>query len=169
MPPTSKRCQFCRKTFPTQRCVNQHISASTSCLNEWHKDIVRKNITLSPKRRRVNSPEPCVPDDHLPNLNPDPTHDFDVDNNQTNAEEADDGNSDPLTPKRYVEPFPGPAGDTLRREKTRFEILEEQQKLEGKAAWEPFASRAEWELAEWLMKNVGQKSTDKYLQLPIVS
>jgi hypothetical protein len=165
MPPTLKHCQFCQKGFTTQRAVNQHISASTTCLKEWHKNIVRENDSPSPKRRRVNSPDPCL----LPN--PDIPHNFDDADNCANLEDTDNKSDDvdPVTHRRYVEPFPGPAGETLRCEKTRFEILEGEQRTEGKAPWEPFASRAEWELAEWLVKNVRQRSTDKYLQLPIVS
>ena len=169
MPPTSKRCQFCQKTFNTQRGVSQHISASIICLNEWHKNIVKKDDNPSPKRRRINSPEPSFLDEELPY--PNPTLDFDAADNRADVEEVDDDsdNIDQATPKRYVEPFPGPAGDALRQEKTRFEILEGVQQMEGKTSWEPFASRAEWQLAEWLMKNVRQKAIDEYLQLPIVS
>lgn len=164
----SKRCQFCSKTFPTQRKVNQHISASAICLKEWHKNIANDNQI--PKRRRINSPEP-EPDDNIP-PNPYPIHDFDDADHQfqaeANVEEAEE-EVDEATPKRYIKPFPGPAGDALRHEKTRFVILEEIQQLEGRSRWEPFASKAEWELAEWLMKYVGQKATDEYLQLLIVS
>lgn len=160
MPPKSvKRCQFCRKVFATQRAVNQHISASKICLKEWHKTIVRKNDNLSAKRRRINSPEP-----NSNSLDDFPNADFDDTNNQANVEDADERDDN-----RYVEPFPGLAGEALRPEKTRFEIWQEIQQLEGKTPWEPFASREEWELVEWLMKNTGQKSTDDYLQLPIVS
>ena len=33
----------------------------------------------------------------------------------------------------------------------------------------PFEDQAEWDLACWLIRNVGQKSIDEYLKLPIVS
>jgi hypothetical protein len=156
MPPIlSKRCQFCRKAFPTQRAVNQHISASNPCLKEWHQIIDNPH-----KRRRTISPEPYLVHDNYFIPPPEP------------RQEPRQGTPDVIdqsTPKRYIEPFPGPAGEALRPEKTRFEILQRTQQLAGKPPWEPFADRAEWGLAEWLMKNVGQKSTDEYLQLPIVS
>ena len=38
-----------------------------------------------------------------------------------------------------------------------------------KNPWDLFASEQEWALAMWLRKNVGQKSTDEFLKLPIVS
>jgi hypothetical protein len=188
MPPISKRCEFCsfcKKSFPTQRGVRQHISASKKCLNEWHQEMVRKKETRSPKRMRTNSPDPSLLDCDYP----DPTSNFDDrldgrlgahledDSNEhsqlgAHLEDADDNNErdDHLaTLRRYVEPFPGPAGGVLRQEKTRFEILKENQLLDGKPPWEPFASREEWGLVQWLMTNVGQGSTDEYLKLPIVS
>jgi hypothetical protein len=69
---------------------------------------------------------------------------------------------------RFVEPYPGNAGKGIRKSKTRFEKWQEIQQDEGKKPWEPFASKDEWELAGWLLKNVGQKSTDEYLKLQIV-
>ena len=33
--------------------------------------------------------------------------------------------------------------------------------------WELFASKEEWDLTKWLVKNVGQKSTDEFLKLQI--
>ncbi len=35
--------------------------------------------------------------------------------------------------------------------------------------WGPFADEDEWQLAEWLLKNVGQMQADAFLKLPIVS
>jgi hypothetical protein len=70
---------------------------------------------------------------------------------------------------RFVEPYPGDAGRGIRKEITRFEKwFNRDSDVGGKSPWEPFASKEEWALAGWLMKNVGQKSTDEYLKLPIV-
>jgi hypothetical protein len=163
-----KRCQFCQKAFATQRAVNQHISASKICLKDWHKNI-RKNDNQSPRVRRTNSPDEPILIDNPPDADPIDISDY-VDNHVEADDQLRDESDDNLaTRKRYVEPFPGPAGVASRREKTRFEGLLEIQRLEGKAPWYPFASRTEWGLVEWLMKNVGQRSTDEYLQLPIVS
>ena len=163
LPKSLKRCHFCWKAFATQRAVNQHISASKICLKEWHKKIVRNEDNLLAKCRRINSPEPSWFHD-FPNV--DPTHLLD----DANVEDANNRDDDDLAiPKRYVEEYPGRAGEALRQEKTQFEIVQEKHHLEGKTPWELFASREEWGLVEWLMKNVGQKSTDDYLQLPIVS
>jgi hypothetical protein len=183
MPPELlKRCQFCQKAFTTQRAVNQHISASKNCLKDWHKNIIKKNDNPSPKRRRINSPEPSLLDD-IPNVDltdadtfiphPEPRQQTPSHQAaQATVEDPDDEDADDLATKsykRYVEPFPGPAGEALRQEKTHFEVLQRKQQLDQKNPWEPFASREEWGLVGWLMKNVGQKSTDEYLRLPIVS
>jgi hypothetical protein len=88
--------------------------------------------------------------------------------------EDDDEEDDEITYRnnkldRYIEPYPGEAGQGMRTSKTRFEEWLRQQEIEGKKPWEPFASKEEWDLTRWLIKNVGQKSTDDFLKLPIVS
>ena len=128
MPPVFKYCQFCQKAFPTQRGVNQHISASIICLNKWHQDIEKK----SPKRRRINSPDPNLLD-NLPIRYPTPVFDAaDIHDNFEDAQDSDHHNDDLATRKRFVETYPGLSGVALRQEKTRFDILEDDQKLEGR-------------------------------------
>jgi len=105
--------------------------------------------------------EPSVLDNDLPN-----PYDFNNSNQlEANIEELEEADNredtDPATPNRYIEPFPGPAGEALTQEKTRFENWEGELRLEGKTPWDPFASRSEWELAQWLMKNVGQRDFSK--------
>jgi hypothetical protein len=92
-------------------------------------------------------------------------------------EEIDDEDA-PGKPRyaRFIQPYPRPVaepvlnrkGEPIRR-MTKFESLLEEQRVEGKQPWEPFASREEWELATWLITNVGQKATDDYLKLRNVS
>jgi hypothetical protein len=72
---------------------------------------------------------------------------------------------------RYIENFPDEylAGATWGRCKPLFECLNEEQKRTGGNRWAPFEDEEEWQLAEWLIRNVGQKQTDDFLKLPIVS
>ena len=70
--------------------------------------------------------------------------------------------------EHYVEPYPGEAGQGMHISKMQFKIWLEEQEVEGKNPWEPFVSKEEWVLTQWLIKNVGQKATDEYLNLPIV-
>jgi hypothetical protein len=72
---------------------------------------------------------------------------------------------------RYIENFPEEfrAGATWGRCKSLFECLDEEHKTVGGSRWAPFEDEEEWQLAEWLIRNVGQKQTDSFLKLPIVS
>ena len=85
-------------------------------------------------------------------------------------DELERGNAYPTTRMdRFIESYPGDAGQGMRKSKTCFEEWLAIQEAEGKKPWEPFASEQEWDLTRWLIKNVGQKSTDEFLKLPIVS
>ena len=70
---------------------------------------------------------------------------------------------------RFSEPYPRSIANPIGYQMTRFEMLREEAKTNGKQPWEPFSSQDEWELARWLINNVNQKATDKYLKLPMVS
>jgi hypothetical protein len=79
--------------------------------------------------------------------------------------------NDDRTSGRYIENFPEEfrAGATWGRCKSLFECLDEEHKFVGGSRWAPFEDEEEWRLAEWLIRNVGQKQTDSFLKLPIVS
>ncbi|KAG6914685.1 hypothetical protein DXG01_015946 [Tephrocybe rancida] len=89
---------------------------------------------------------------------------------QPYIEDIEDEGEPPVGPhcERYIHEYPCPAGQWIRCAKTAFENLVDCQAKEGKEHWEPFESEEEWELAMWLIKHIGQKSTDEYLKLPIV-
>jgi hypothetical protein len=70
---------------------------------------------------------------------------------------------------RQIEDFPGNAGKWGDQAQIYFEKLHTEQQKQGLLPWMPFQDEEEWELAHWLMLNVGQNATDKFLRLPIVS
>jgi len=70
---------------------------------------------------------------------------------------------------RWIEDFPGNAGKWGDQAQSYFEKLRAEQQRQGLSPWTPFQDEEEWELALWLMLNVGQNATDKFLKLPIVS
>ena len=71
---------------------------------------------------------------------------------------------------RYRVSYPdGDTAEILGKGKTRFQQWQEEKSLHGENNWAPFENQKEWDLAQWLMKNVGQKSIDEYLKLPIIS
>jgi hypothetical protein len=84
-------------------------------------------------------------------------------------DEGEGGNTYPTSKgERFIESYPGEAGNGLRKSKTQFDVWFENQREEEKIPWDPFASEKEWALSKWLLKNVGQKSTDEFLKLHIV-
>lgn len=85
-------------------------------------------------------------------------------------EEIEDGDTYAVSKvERFIESYPGDAGQGIRKSKTRFEEWFENQKEEQKIPWDPFANEEEWALSRWLIKNAGQRSTDDFLKLPFVS
>jgi hypothetical protein len=71
---------------------------------------------------------------------------------------------------RYWRAYPGgyPA-ENLGKGKTKFQKWREDHTLHGDNEWAPFQNQKEWDLVQWLIKNVGHKSIDEYLKLPIAS
>ena len=57
---------------------------------------------------------------------------------------------------------------SLRQGKTAFEKIEDSQVLKYGEVLGPFRDEEEWELAKWLIKNVGHTQADSFLKLPIV-
>jgi len=73
---------------------------------------------------------------------------------------------------RYAEDYnPEDVACILRNSNTAFETLKEDQNKAGfgENPWAPFDDEEEWELAQFLMKEVSQTAIDKYLKLKIVS
>lgn len=101
----------------------------------------------------------------------DPSGSFEAEPNNTSrrayVEEVDDEESGGSA--RYVEDYPRNAGKTKGHSQNYFERWREAQKERNFAPWAPFGDIEEWELAQWLIMNVGQNATDKFLKLPIVS
>lgn len=52
---------------------------------------------------------------------------------------------------------------------TKFEHIHNEQVLTDAKIWGPFQDEEEWELAKWLIKNVGHGQADSLLKLPTVS
>jgi Plavaka transposase len=170
--------------------LRSHMTQRQSC-----RDAVRR---VAEKREPIQCTEskPTVPDqqgedyemedDYIPNvLDPEqqeldppwasntatsqqtsnaeiPDHD-----RRARVEEVDDEEDGGI--RRWIEDYPQPAGSAGMSAQTYFENLLEEQRAKGQDAWAPFEDEEEWGLAQWLMLNVGQNATDKFLKLPIVS
>ncbi|KAG6825409.1 hypothetical protein H0H92_003787 [Tricholoma furcatifolium] len=67
---------------------------------------------------------------------------------------------------RWVEQYPGEAGNIYGTCKTTFQKLQCKQEAAGLQPWAPFANESEWELARWLMTSgVSQTKMDAFLKL----
>ncbi|KAI6015680.1 hypothetical protein EDC04DRAFT_2870455 [Pisolithus marmoratus] len=68
----------------------------------------------------------------------------------------------------FTREFAGVAAKILGSHKMLFKSLEEVEIADKSSMWAPFHDGEEWELAHFLMKNVGQTKTDEFLKLGIV-
>ncbi|KAG1779091.1 hypothetical protein EV702DRAFT_1178629 [Suillus placidus] len=59
------------------------------------------------------------------------------------------------------------AGWALYEGETKFEGYKRDQEEGSEHPWSPFEDTEEWDLAQWLIKNLGQTRTDEFLKLPI--
>jgi hypothetical protein len=82
------------------------------------------------------------------------------------VDDVDDDNDNLTGSTRYVNPYPHLAGAAKSKANPKFECIHKER---GGDVWAPFGDQDEWELARWLAQNVGQKQTDDFLKLPIVS
>ena len=71
--------------------------------------------------------------------------------------------------RRFVDLYPLPVGVPIGHGNTTFQVLYEKHKGQDESIYAPFTNEEEWELAKWLSRRVGQKVTDKYLKLSMVS
>ena len=195
LPVMPTRCPYCAKTLPTGKSVRQHVAASQSCTELWEAHQLAKIPTKSKKPQQNGSlpsppplpspprfdmdidhisdeemdilshefvlpqdgPEPAIPRIPSPELNPP------VDN------PTEDHDDQPTSQSRYSEAYPHSAAQPIRQEKTEFENFRDNDSTAGRQPWEPFSSKKEWELATWIIRNVNQRATEQYLNLPIVS
>ncbi|KAH9979616.1 hypothetical protein BJV74DRAFT_879411 [Russula compacta] len=77
---------------------------------------------------------------------------------------------DEAAPGRFAEEYNSDhVAHVLGESATAFETLREEQIAAGlgEKPWAPFEDEEEWELARWLIKEVSQTATDKFLKLPI--
>lgn len=87
--------------------------------------------------------------------------------NISRSEEMDDVEDidDAYSLRRYKRRYPGRYEvEVLGEGKTKFQIWQEEQYLNGENEWAPFKK---WDLAQWLLGNVSQKSMDEFLKLPV--
>ncbi|KAG6827066.1 hypothetical protein H0H92_013335 [Tricholoma furcatifolium] len=185
MSSTPQTCGFCGKgPFSTIGGLRKHIAQSSGCREAAKKEFSQAQANLwneplfnlpdetfsSNELRAIESEKQLLDDinlaaeDFQPFIADDPSP-------AINSPVTVDGTIEKVKPKTtyYIEDFPAQrkAGAVWGKDIPEFEkiraLLEADQ-----TPWGPFQDEDEWELAEWLNKNVGQTQTDSYLKLNIV-
>ena len=186
-------CVFCGKgPFPASSGLNKHISHSANCIKAASQKSgsyatnIWDDIPLAgPSNNEPQSPtsSPILENNELPDISleedlqgvdinlpalaetqPAQPQPFMVTVDEAETRDEDEESL------HYVEEFPRNLGaGAIWGEKVPFfEKLRLEQMKNGYSQWAPFEDRDEWELAEWLIRNIGQKQTDAFLNLNIV-
>lgn len=160
------RCGFCRRSLPTIPGLKRHVQGVPACLEKW-KALLATQRTADEEESTMEvetltaafSEDPFLSD----NI-PDPR--------RATVEEVPDEGDEPsdFEVARFYEYFAADseAGKSYGRGETKFERWRREEAEVGRSPWAPFASRAEWELASWLARNVGQNQIEEFLKLEIV-
>jgi hypothetical protein len=187
MPLKNARCPYCSKALPNQNGVRLHVSATLPCNKAWKKQFSQTKAKPS-KRLPLKTPDEDYPSSpwSRPNSPTNDEMDTIADNfhlpwstvapSESIGEEppslslqANNVEVEDVRGLRFSLPYPRSIANPVGFQKTRFEKQRDHDLMNGKQPWQPFSSQDEWELARWLINNVNQKATDKYLKLPIVS
>jgi hypothetical protein len=185
--------------FPSRAGLNRHVAHSVNCekaerqeretyaMNLWKNLPDPSYIEHLPPapppiledEEIVNTPDITLEDDllgiedHLANQEENPPG---IENAPDSArlrvtvQDAEEGDKEAES-SFYIEEFPANlgAGAVWGKEVPFFEKLWREQEETGSSRWGPFEDQDEWELAKWLIKNVGHKQINAFLNLKIVS
>ena len=167
------RCVSCGKQFPNATKINLHLGKSQSCQLYYDQQSTELASSSAAKdNQETNEGEPDFfldpPDFTLPYRSPspvDPSVDHPRKRQRVNIEDVEDMECG----SRNHEKFPGLVAEVVDEGVTMYQDLLEEQIAMKRHSWAPFGDEEEWQLAKWLMRNVGHSAIDDYLKLPIVS
>jgi hypothetical protein len=187
-------CGYCGKgPFRTQGGLNKHIGRSKDCQEKNRLAFKYYTSTLWKNAPDASidlpSSPPPLPDETSgarvedlehdlltveQNFSPDSTaemSDLPIQTEHTSHPQRNGPEKETLELGHYFEEYPSErkAGAAWGKDQPLFMRIQREQQENGTSRWGPFKDRDEWELAEWLSKNAGQKQTDTFLKLKIVS
>lgn len=188
-------CGYCGKgPFLTQGGLNKHIGRSKDCQEKNQLAFKSYTSTLwknAPDASNVLPSSPPPPPDETPGAQvEDLEHDLLTFEQNFSLDSTTETSNLPIqtehtnlprqifpeekeTPEsgHYFEEYPTErkAGAAWGKDQPLFVRIQKEQQENGTSKWGPFKDQDEWELAEWLSKNVGQRQTDTFLKLNIVS
>ncbi|KAG6906379.1 hypothetical protein DXG01_014194 [Tephrocybe rancida] len=163
-------CPYCSAYLCTAQGLNSHLLRVPACCKQFlniHTSIhgptkpsvedVPLNFDAGPDFALEDPPfNAPFTDQEVPPPSPSPWQ------TPTFEDNIDDSNAD----THWVEEYPGEAGSIYGTCETTFETLQRKQEAAGLEPWAPFATEAEWELAQWLMMSgVSQAKMDSFLKL----
>ncbi|KAI6027895.1 hypothetical protein PISMIDRAFT_18051 [Pisolithus microcarpus 441] len=184
------RCDYCLKPISTLAGVKQHIAQSAACQQQWNWEW---NRALEHMASTTSVDNEDQIDDDLDNAPGVTSNGYDGDNLN-----IPDGplvqwlwtyaKADPLHPPsrhalveddfedesalakggRFIEQYMEVATQILGSRPMVFEDMEKAENASSGSQWAPFHNEEEWELAHFLMKNVGQTKIDDFLKLSLV-
>lgn len=182
-------CSYCGDSFTTRSQLTNHQSKDRKCKVRRHRERLKilNRLQEAPSTDNVgNLPSQAhtlEPSFEPPPFEPGPAVSsaadtintaeiLDVDAETPTRHTTVEDVADSSIPERLWDEFYPPylkAGQTIGTEKTTFERYRDDQVLQGAEVLGPFENDAEWELAKWLIKNVGHNQAEEFLKLDIVS
>lgn len=170
--PNQHQCRYCWRYFPTIPGLRGHISKKRSCRENRQRVLARLDQRLAQAEAGVGAVDDVEMEDGT-DIPAESAHNICIDHGpippDPPAKTTASGPGSHAKVSRWVEAYPSSAGATKGMGETDFVKVQEQQRECNEDPWAPFESRDEWELAQWLLRNVGQNATDEFLKLPIVS
>ncbi|KIM69846.1 hypothetical protein SCLCIDRAFT_19625 [Scleroderma citrinum Foug A] len=174
-------CSYCLKPIATKPGIKRHIAQSPACRDHWERLVERTQFAASNDKdvqlaEQTNDDVPDYPyewEDALDGMDTsnDPLDVPDGHLGQDCLYSTEEDNGDlPHWPESgcFTEQYPGVATTILGKKKTIFKSLEAAELERGNGEWAPFHDEDEWELSQFLMKNLSQTKIDEYLKLSSV-
>jgi len=190
-------CSYCLKLIATKPGIKRHIAQSPACRDHQNWLLERAQFAESNGKddqpaEEINDNAPLyewgdeinavdgpdvpldIPEGYLVNqsrvdVDPGPPDLCEPPLKRAQVE-AEDGDSPPWPASGcFSEQYMGVTAKILGRKQTVFEAQEAAEIARGDSEWAPFRDQDEWELARFMMKNLGQTKINELLKLSSVS
>ncbi|KAG0691775.1 hypothetical protein DFH29DRAFT_883744 [Suillus ampliporus] len=182
-------CKDCGHWLPTVSGLNKHVAGSKACRQKWRDRLKNFSVDVfdlgggysatAPDAEDVNDSDGGVYDSgayqdyDAPSPPINVAHDDSEPRQHARVEEVPDEPGPVSNDTRWIESYAAhhragaPCREVDEVTPTKFDQIRQQLEANG-TPWGPFDDEEEWELAKWLIQNVGQNQTDKFLKLPII-
>jgi hypothetical protein len=184
-------CSYCGIHKPSRANVKRHIKQSPKCQNAFLEEIQQYNINTADVDSNEDMFSDCEAEDEPGNaISPShkannftmsleddtalPSFSAERQSQQPHVEEVPDEGDRPrgwnqgVDDSRFIESYLDPAGVLIHvnQSSTKFEKILEAEDVSTQ--WGDFKTEGEWQLAKWLLQNVGHNQIANFLDLPIV-